>query len=118
VPFGPGDRPDLADPAFSTLGGLQALILAVLGGVLAAVADVAFTVAFAATGRSPFGTGSYETIFYRILAGQPDLDGVPARLMPLVTAALGALARAQWLRFTPHTDGSPPVPGSPASEVR
>ena len=46
------------------------------------------TVAYAATGRAPFGTGSYETIFYRIIRGTPDLTGVPAKLMPLVTAAL------------------------------
>jgi hypothetical protein len=46
------------------------------------------TVAFAATGRPPFGTGSYETIFYRIVGGKTDLAGIPARLMPLVTAAL------------------------------
>ena len=46
------------------------------------------TVAFAATGRPPFGTGSYETIFYRIVGGQTDLAGVPARLMPVVAAAL------------------------------
>jgi hypothetical protein len=46
------------------------------------------TVAFAATGRPPFGTGSYETIFYRIVGGQTDLAGIPARLMPVVTAAL------------------------------
>ena len=37
------------------------------------------TVAFAATGRPPFGSGSYETIFYRIVNGKPDLSGVPAR---------------------------------------
>ena len=36
------------------------------------------TVAFAATGRPPFGTGSYETIFYRIVNGKPDLTGVAA----------------------------------------
>jgi hypothetical protein len=47
------------------------------------------TVAFAATGRPPYGTGSYETIFYRIVGGKADLDGIPAKLMPLVTAALG-----------------------------
>src|SRR5437763_9000739 len=46
------------------------------------------TVAFAASGRPPFGTGSYETIFYRIVSGRPDLDGVPGKLIPLVTAAL------------------------------
>jgi hypothetical protein len=46
------------------------------------------TVAFAATGRPPFGTGSYETIFYRIVSGKPDLAGVPRKLLPMVTAAL------------------------------
>jgi predicted Ser/Thr protein kinase len=46
------------------------------------------TVAFAATGRPPFGTGSFETIFYRIINGQPDLDGCPQPLLPLVAAAL------------------------------
>ena len=42
------------------------------------------TVAYAATGRPPFGTGSYETIFYRIVNGQPDLAGVPAPLAELL----------------------------------
>jgi predicted Ser/Thr protein kinase len=46
------------------------------------------TVAFAATGRPPFGTGSFETIFYRIVHGQPDLEGCPRPLLPLVAAAL------------------------------
>jgi predicted Ser/Thr protein kinase len=46
------------------------------------------TVAFAATGRPPFGTGAFETIFYRIMNGQPDLDGFPAPLLALVAQAL------------------------------
>ncbi|HEY3954872.1 MAG TPA: serine/threonine-protein kinase [Streptosporangiaceae bacterium] len=46
------------------------------------------TVAFAATGRPPFGTGTYETIFYRIVSGKPDLTGIPRKLLPMVTAAL------------------------------
>jgi hypothetical protein len=46
------------------------------------------TVAFAATGRPPFGSGSFETIFYRIVHGQPDLDGCPRPLLPIVAAAL------------------------------
>jgi predicted Ser/Thr protein kinase len=46
------------------------------------------TVAFAATGRPPFGTGAFETIFYRIINGQPDLDGFPAPLLSLVGQAL------------------------------
>ena len=46
------------------------------------------TMAFAATGRPPFGSGSFETIFYRIMHGQPDLDGCPRSLLPMVAAAL------------------------------
>jgi predicted Ser/Thr protein kinase len=46
------------------------------------------TVAFAATGRPPFGTGSYETIFYRIINGQPDLAGVAPPMADLLAASL------------------------------
>ncbi|HKA98241.1 MAG TPA: protein kinase [Streptosporangiaceae bacterium] len=46
------------------------------------------TVAFAATGRSPFGSGAYEAIFYKIVNGQADLAGIPSSLLPLVVAAL------------------------------
>jgi hypothetical protein len=46
------------------------------------------TVAFAATGRPPFGTGTFEAIFYRIVHGRPDLEGCPSPLLPLVAAAL------------------------------
>ncbi len=46
------------------------------------------TMAFAATGHLPFGGGSYETIFYRIVSGRADLTGVPAPLIPLISAAL------------------------------
>ncbi len=44
--------------------------------------------AFAATGHLPFGGGTYETIFYRIISGRADLSGVPAPLVPLISAAL------------------------------
>ncbi|HEV2376946.1 MAG TPA: serine/threonine-protein kinase [Streptosporangiaceae bacterium] len=46
------------------------------------------TLAFAATGRPPYGSGQYETIFYRIVNGKPDLAGIPSPLLPLVTRAL------------------------------
>jgi len=46
------------------------------------------TVAFAATGRPPYGTGSFETIFFRVISGRADLAGIPAPLVPLVSAAL------------------------------
>jgi predicted Ser/Thr protein kinase len=46
------------------------------------------TVAFAATARPPYGSGAFETIFYRIINGQPDLGGFPVPLLDLVTRAL------------------------------
>ena len=46
------------------------------------------TMAYAATGRQPYGTGDFQTVFYRVLAGRPELAGVPSALLPLVTAAL------------------------------
>ena len=48
------------------------------------------TMAYAATGRAPYGGGgdSFQTIFYRIVSGHADLSGVPAPLVPLLSAAL------------------------------
>uniref|UniRef100_UPI0026185BEA serine/threonine-protein kinase n=1 Tax=Trebonia sp. TaxID=2767075 RepID=UPI0026185BEA len=74
------------------------------------------TMVFAATGRNPYGTGTYQTIFFRVLQGAAELDGVPAALLPLVTAALAVDPRtrppAQWLaercaRLGPDAAGNP-----------
>src|SRR5437764_2154289 len=46
------------------------------------------TVAFAAIGRPPYGTGPYEGVFYRIVNGQADLSAAPGPLLPLLAAAL------------------------------
>jgi serine/threonine protein kinase len=46
------------------------------------------TVAYAATGRSPFGAGNTHSILYRIMYGDPDISAVPDALRPLVEAAL------------------------------
>jgi hypothetical protein len=46
------------------------------------------TVAFAATGRPPFGTGAFEAIFFRIMHSQPDLDTLPLPLRGMVLRAL------------------------------
>jgi hypothetical protein len=46
------------------------------------------TVAFAATGQQPYGAGTFQTVFFRVLQGKADLAGVPGRLMPMVSAAL------------------------------
>jgi hypothetical protein len=45
-------------------------------------------VAFAASGRHPFGGGPPDAVAYRILHDQPDLDGVPELVRPLVQEAL------------------------------
>ena len=59
------------------------------------------TVAFAATGRQPFGSGTFQTIFFRVLEGRPDVAGIPPHLLPFVTAALStdpqARPSARWL---------------------
>jgi Protein kinase domain len=53
------------------------------------------TLAFAATGHQPFGTGTYQTVFFRVLEGKAELDGIPPRLLPFVTAALSVDPRAR-----------------------
>ncbi|MFI6708163.1 protein kinase [Nonomuraea sp. NPDC050478] len=44
--------------------------------------------AFASTGRSPFGTGPVHAVVFRVVHGDPDLRGVPAPLAALVAACL------------------------------
>ncbi|HET6729383.1 MAG TPA: protein kinase [Jiangellaceae bacterium] len=48
----------------------------------------AATVAFAATGRPPFGTGPDAVVLDRIRRGEHDLAGVPARLADILHRAL------------------------------
>jgi serine/threonine protein kinase len=55
----------------------------------------AVTIAYAASGRSPFGTGTTEAILYRILHDTPDLAGVPGSLLPQITAALAKEPQAR-----------------------
>ncbi|MEU0430207.1 serine/threonine-protein kinase [Streptomyces sp. NPDC006290] len=45
-------------------------------------------VAYAATGRTPFGTGAPDVVAFRVMSGDPDLDGVPAPLRGIVRKAL------------------------------
>ncbi len=80
----------------------------------------ATTVAFAATGRPPFGTGAFETIFFRIMHGQPDLDTLPMALRSLVTRALSrdpanrpsATDLAQWVASLDPDSLVPSPPGA------
>ncbi|GGQ20772.1 serine/threonine protein kinase [Actinomadura coerulea] len=62
-----------------------------LGGDLEPASDVfclAAVLAFAATGRHPFGEGPPEALGYRVRHQDPDLAGVPASLRPLIAAGL------------------------------
>ncbi|QBS45068.1 serine/threonine-protein kinase [Nocardia sp. CS682] len=49
-----------------------------LGGVLV----------FAATGHGPFGVGEMVQMLWRVVYEEPELDGVPDRLRPLIAACL------------------------------
>jgi Protein kinase domain len=81
------------------------------------------TMAFAATGRPPFGNGSYETIFYRIVSGRADLAGVPGPLAPVLIAALArdparrptASRLSSQVSTLDLTSAAPYVPPGPAA---
>jgi len=81
------------------------------------------TVAYSATGRDPFGSGNFQTIFFRVIEGKPELDGVPPRLLPFVTAALStdpqARPSARWLAGHLGMPGSTPagMPGMAATRL-
>ncbi len=45
-------------------------------------------VAYAATGRLPFGTGAPDVVAFRVLSGEPDLDGMPGKLREIVETCL------------------------------
>jgi Protein kinase domain len=46
------------------------------------------TVAYAATGQPPFGSGDTHAVLYRVMHGDPDIAGVPDPLRSLVAATL------------------------------
>jgi hypothetical protein len=63
----------------------------VRGEPVTAAADVfawGATVAYAATGRPPYGRGPMHEVLTRVAAGRPDLAGVPPALAPVVRAAM------------------------------
>ena len=48
----------------------------------------AATLAYAASGRPPFGRGPMDAVLTRVTSGEPDLTGVDTRIAPLLYAAL------------------------------
>ena len=81
------------------------------------------TVAYAASGQAPFGTGPPDAIMYRIVHAAPDISAVPPRLRPLVEAALAKEPRdrptaPQLLSELTHTAAQPSVgSGNPTQTI-
>ena len=75
-----------------TIGSVGYMAPEQFSGQAGPAADIfawAVTMAYAATGQPPFGTGTTDAVvMYRILHTQPDLHAVPAALRPVVEAAL------------------------------
>ncbi|MFD2349189.1 hypothetical protein ACFSTC_07060 [Nonomuraea ferruginea] len=46
------------------------------------------TLAYAATGRHPYGTGPASAVAYRVVHHEPDLEGAPGWLEPLLAECL------------------------------
>jgi hypothetical protein len=52
--------------------------------------SLAAVLTFAARGVGPFGSGEPVAVLYRVAAATPDIDGVPAALVPLLSHCLAA----------------------------
>ncbi|GAA2848820.1 hypothetical protein GCM10010517_06120 [Streptosporangium fragile] len=75
------------------------------------------TLAFAATGRHPYGTGPASAVGYRVVHHPPDLDGVPGWLGPLLEECLlrDPAARPDAATLLERLDAAAPaVPVEPA----
>jgi serine/threonine protein kinase len=57
-------------------------------GTAADIFAWAVTIGYAASGHSPFGTGTSHAVMYRILHAEPSIEAVPAALRAHVAAAL------------------------------
>jgi serine/threonine protein kinase len=57
-------------------------------GPLSDVFSLGTVLAFAATGRKPFGTGLATAVLERVVRGAPDLHGVPAEILPMIERCL------------------------------
>jgi hypothetical protein len=46
------------------------------------------TLAYAGRGATPFGSGPVDALLYRVVHEEPDLDGVPEAVVPIIAACL------------------------------
>jgi Protein kinase domain len=85
--------------------------------------------AFAATGRKPFGSGQAGAVLERVVRGAPDLEGAPPEVLPLIERCLakdpagrpaaaglpGEVTAAQAALAESAAPAGPAAPGEPAS---
>ena len=74
-----------------TVGSIGFMAPEQIMGQAVAASDIfswAVTIAYAASGTAPFGTGVSAAIFYRIMNTEPDIAAVPDSLRPWIEAAL------------------------------
>ncbi|MER5433525.1 bifunctional serine/threonine-protein kinase/ABC transporter substrate-binding protein [Streptomyces sp. NPDC002588] len=93
-------------------------------GAAGDVFSLGCVLAFAATGRPPFGTGTIDALLYRTVHDAPDVEGVPAELAEVVSGCLekdpelrptaGSLSEA----LTASAPASPPDPREALRAVR
>src|SRR5690349_16853195 len=93
IDFGIAQALDTANPTRTgiTVGSAGYIAPEQITGRAGTPADIftwAVTVAFAASGQSPFGTGTSEAMLYRIMHEAADVSAVPPGLRPPVEAAL------------------------------
>ncbi len=75
----------------TTIGSVAFMAPEQFSGKVGPAADIfawAVTVAYAASGQPPFGTGPTGAVAYRIMHAQPSIVAVPDVLRPVVAAAL------------------------------
>ncbi|WP_328664970.1 bifunctional serine/threonine-protein kinase/ABC transporter substrate-binding protein [Streptomyces sp. NBC_00328] len=96
-------------------------------GAAGDVFSLGCVLAFAATGRLPFGTGSIDALLYRTVHDAPDLEDVPAELAEVVSSCLekdpelrptaGVLSKALTVA-APLSPSSPASPCDPREALR
>ncbi|GIH92508.1 serine/threonine-protein kinase [Planobispora siamensis] len=93
------------------------------GGESGPEADIfsfAATLAYAATGRHPYGTGPASAVGYRVVHHEPDLEGVPLWVEPLLRECLSRdpAARPPAGMLLTRLGAATPVVRAPAPQPR